>query len=161
MKRDGDDAQYENDFIEAFGNGIANNGLMRDFEFFMRYRGDFYELPSWMTMDFNRIVKNEWCIHFCYDADSIAREGFKWGTDDMGKLALTGAGMEKPSEGYNFAFPVGEYHIDNNSYGSFNPSTRQRGPQEAVIENKVDGVYTEIKVKSYIQENQVKYWSGF
>lgn len=154
LKREGEDAQYENDFIEAFGNGIANNGLMRDFEFFMRYRGDFYELPSWMTMDFNRIVKNEWCIHFCYDADSIAREGFKWGTDDIGKLALTGAGMEKPSEGYNFAFPVGEYHIDNNSYGSFNPSTRQRGSQEAVIfQTSGVEVYHEGD-----EQNQVVFW---
>ena len=154
LKRDGEDVQYENDFIEEFGNGIANNGLMRDFEFFMRYRGDFYELPSWMTMDFNRIVKNEWCIHFCYDADSIAREGFKWGTDDMGKLALTGAGMEKPSEGYNFAFPIGEYHIDNNSYGSFNPSTRQRGSQEAVIfQTSGVEVYHEGD-----EQNQVVFW---
>jgi len=134
IKKEGEDYVRDNeDLMNAFAKGIANNGLLRDFEFFMRYRGDFYDLPSWMTMDFNRIVKNEWCIHFCNDAYAIAREGFKWGTDDIGRLALTGAGMKKPSEGYNFAFPIGEYHIDKNSYGSFNPVTKERGTQEAVI----------------------------
>ena len=134
IKKEGEDYVRDNeDLMNAFAKGIANNGLLRDFEFFMRYRGDFYDLPSWMTMDFNRIVKNEWCIHFCNDAYAIAREGFKWGTDDIGRLSLTGAGMKKPSEGYNFAFPIGEYHIDKNSYGSFNPVTKERGTQEAVI----------------------------
>lgn len=154
LKREGGDVQYDDDFADAFAKGIANNGLLSDLDFFMRYRGDFYDLPSWMTMDFNRIVKNEWCIHFCNDAYSIAREGFKWGTDDIGRLALTGAGMKKPSEGYNFAFPIGECHIDRNSYGSINPVTREKGTQEAVIfQTSGVEVYHEGD-----EQNQVVFW---
>lgn len=152
--RKNNDVIYDEEFVDAFGKGIAKNGLLRDLDFFMRYHGDFYELPSWMTMYFNRIVKNEWCIHFCFDAYSIAREGFKWGTDDIGRLALTGAGLKKPAEGYNFAFPIGERHIDRNTYGSINPVTRERGSQEAVIfQTSGVEVYHEGD-----EQNQVVFW---
>ena len=152
--RKNNDVIYDEDFVNAFARGIAKNGLLRDLDFFMRYRGDFYELPSWMTMEFNRIVKNEWCIHFCFDAYSIAREGFKWGTDDIGRLALTGAGLKKPAEGYNFAFPIGEHHIDRNTYGSISPVTRERGSQEAVIfQTSGVEVYHEGD-----EQNQVVFW---
>jgi len=152
--RKNNDVIYDEDFVDAFARGIAKNGLLSDLDFFMRYRGDFYDLPSWMTMEFNRIVKNEWCIHFCFDAYSIAREGFKWGTDDIGRLALTGAGLKKPAEGYNFAFPIGERHIDRNTYGSINPVTRERGSQEAVI-FQTSGV--EVYHEGDAQ-NQVVFW---
>lgn len=152
--RKNNDVIYDEEFVDSFGKGIAKNGLLRDLDFFMRYRGDFYDLPSWMTMEFNRIVKNEWCIHFCFDAYSIAREGFKWGTDDIGRLALTGAGLKKPAEGYNFAFPIGERHIDRNTYGSINPVTREKGSQEAVI-FQTSGV--EIYHEGD-EQNQVVFW---
>ena len=68
-------------------------------------------------MDFNRIVKNEWCIHFGSDSENIAREGFTGGTEDIDHLAYTNAGAQKSSAGYDFAFLINDRSVDYNEYG--------------------------------------------
>ena len=146
------DEKYLNLFAKVFNNDeFLLRGLIR----FCGFNGEGSKLPTWCLMRFNRVVKNEWCIHFCYDADSIVKDGFKWGTSDMHHLALTGAGGKKNSEGYNFAFPLGEEHIDTNGYGSFNPETQQiKRNREAVI-FQVSGV--EVFHKGD-KQNQVIFW---
>ena len=108
---------YNEEFVEKVANVIVSNGLMDAFVYYMEVTGDPYELPSWLFMDFNRVVKNEWCIHFGADSDSIAREGFTGGTEEIERLAYTGAGQEKHGVGYDFAFPLWERDVDNNGYG--------------------------------------------
>jgi hypothetical protein len=146
------DEKYVNLFIKVFNNDeFLLRGLIR----FCGFNGEGPKLPTWCLMSFNRIVKNEWCIHFCYDADSIVKDGFKWGTSDMHHLALTGAGIKKDGEGYDFAFPIGEEHIDTNRYGSFSPETQQiKRNREAVI-FQVSGV--EVFHKGD-KQNQVIFW---
>ena len=105
--------------------------------------GDYMDLPTWMSCDFIRVVKNEWCIHFGSDSMSIAREGFTGGTDDINSIAYTNAGHYKASEGYNFAYLLGERNVDNNEYGD-----------EAVI-FRTSGV----EIYHYgDEENQVVFW---
>jgi hypothetical protein len=100
-----------------FLNMLEENNLCDHFVSEMQSIVDDYELPSWCTMKFNRIVKNEWCIHFGSDSDSIAKEGFTGGTPDIEHLAYTNAGAQKTSAGYNFAFLINDRNVDYNEYG--------------------------------------------
>ena len=109
---------YDDEFVEKVANVIVSNGLMDAFIYYLEVTGNQYEMPSWVFMDFNRVVKNEWCIHFGADSNSIAREGFTGGTEEIERLAYTGAGREKRGAGYDFAFPLGERDVDNNNYGN-------------------------------------------
>lgn len=70
------------------------------------------EYPAWSYFDDNpKVVKNQWLIHFTNDADGIAREGFKYGVDDMTKLGLTThlSDFEKKYGGYNFAYLLKDF----------------------------------------------------
>lgn len=113
-----EDIIYDDDFIERLANTIVSNGLTEAFMYYMQITAGEYNLPSWMFMDFRRIVKNEWCIHFGSDSESIAKEGFTRGTDDYERLAYTNAGSYKSHAGYDFAFPLYERDIDYNEYGN-------------------------------------------
>lgn len=151
-----DESVWEDDeFISRYAEVVGKYNMLQSMIQYLECNEMWEDLPSWLTMDFNRIVKNEWCIHFCYDANSIMREGFKWGTDDINRLALTGAGRKKWGEGYNFAYPIGEARIDTNNYGSFDPENpSQRGNREAVI-FQTSGV----EVDHYgDNERQVVFW---
>ena len=112
-----EDMIYDDEFVGNIANIIVNNNLTDAFIYYLQTVSDPYELPSWLFMDFNRVVKNEWCIHFGADSYSIAREGFTGGTEEIEHLAYTGAGRQKSHAGYDFAFPLGERDIDNNEYG--------------------------------------------
>ena len=112
-----EDIMYDDEFVENIANIIVNNNLTDAFIYYLQVTNNEYELPSWLFMDFNRVVKNEWCIHFGADSESIAREGFTGGTEEIEHLAYTGAGQEKHGVGYDFAFPLGEKDIDFNEYG--------------------------------------------
>ena len=103
--------------VEMFLNMLEENNLCDHFVSEMQSIVDYYELPSWCTMDFERIVKNEWCIHFGSDSDSIAKEGFTGGTPDIEHLAYTNAGAQKTSAGYDFAFLMNDRNVDYNEYG--------------------------------------------
>ena len=112
-----EDIMYDDEFVENIANIIVNNNLTDAFIYYLQVTSNSYDLPSWLFMDFNRVVKNEWCIHFGADSQSIAREGFTGGTEEIEHLAYTGAGQEKHGVGYDFAFPLGEKDIDFNEYG--------------------------------------------
>lgn len=112
-----EDIMYDDEFVENIANIIVNNNLTDAFIYYLQVTSNSYDLPSWLFMDFNRVVKNEWCIHFGADSESIAREGFTGGTEEIEHLAYTSAGQQKHGAGYDFAFPLGERDIDNNEYG--------------------------------------------
>ena len=112
-----DEIFYDDDFVEKVANVIVSNGLTDAFIYYLEVTGNAYDLPSWLFMDFNRVVKNEWCIHFGADSYNIAREGFTGGTEEIERLAYTGAGQEKHGAGYDFAFPLGERDVNDNNYG--------------------------------------------
>jgi hypothetical protein len=71
-----------------------------------------------MIMDFIRLVKNEWCIHFTSNAYSVAQKGFTGGTPDVEDLAYTSFGKQKLYPGYDFAFLIGDRSVDFNGYGN-------------------------------------------
>lgn len=118
LEEDEDIIFNDDDFVEEIANAIVNNNLTENFIYYIETTYGESELPSWVFMDFNRIVKNEWCIHFGPDSDAIAKEGFTRGTEEIERLAYTGAGQQKRSAGYDFAFPLGERDIDYNNYGN-------------------------------------------
>ena len=112
----------DDEACEKFAEFLKSEDLCDNFideicDIVYRY-GDYAELPTWIATSFNRIVKNEWCIHFGDDAMNIAKEGFTGGTYDIGHLAYTNAGQEKHEAGYDFAFTIDARDVDNNSYGN-------------------------------------------
>lgn len=117
LLNDGEFDYEDESLIEMFLNMLEENNLCDHFVSEMQNIVDYYELPSWCTMDFNRIVKNEWCIHFGSDSESIAKEGFTGGTPEIEHLAYTNAGAQKSSAGYDFAFLIDDRSVDYNGYG--------------------------------------------
>ncbi len=69
------------------------------------------DAPSWSTLSYEGLVKNQWLIHFTDDAWGIANNGFKFGTDDMDRAALSTWFTEasKQSGGFNFAFLLSDF----------------------------------------------------
>ena len=117
LLNDGEFDYEDESLIEMFLNMLEENNLCDHFVSEMQNIVDYYELPSWCTMEFNRIVKNEWCIHFGSDSESIAKEGFTGGTPEIEHLAYTNAGAQKSSAGYDFAFLINDRSVDYNGYG--------------------------------------------
>ena len=117
LLNDGEFDYEDESLVEMFINMLEENNLCDHFVREMQSIVDYYELPSWCTMDFNRIVKNEWCIHFGSDSESIAKEGFTGGTPEIEHLAYTNAGAQKSSGGYDFAFSINDKSVDYNEYG--------------------------------------------
>lgn len=117
LLNDGEFNYEDESLVEMFLNMLEENNLCDHFVSEMQNIVDYYELPSWCTMDFNRIVKNEWCIHFGSDSESIAKEGFTGGTPEIEHLAYTNAGAQKTSAGYDFAFLINDRSVDYNEYG--------------------------------------------
>ena len=117
LLNDGEFDYEDESLVEMFLNMLEENNLCDHFVSEMQNIVDYYELPSWCTMDFNRIVKNEWCIHFGSDSESIAKEGFTGGTPEIEHLAYTNAGVQKSSAGYDFAFLINDRSVDYNEYG--------------------------------------------
>jgi len=113
-----EDVVYDEEFIDGIIDTVIQLGLYNAYEYFFRNKVDYYEWPTWLEMDFIRIVKNEWCIHFTEYADDISKEGFTSGTEDISRLAFTGAGQQKPSAGYDFAFLINDRNVDFNNYGT-------------------------------------------
>lgn len=116
-----EDGRFEYDDeekVEEFVKLLSENKLLDHFISLMNGICPCEELPTWMSVDFNRIVKNEWCIHFGNNATEIAKEGFTGGTEEIDRLAYTNAGQEKPTAGFNFAFLITDRSVDYNEYGS-------------------------------------------
>jgi hypothetical protein len=89
------------------------------------------DYPAWSFFDNPRLVKNQWLIHFTDDAEGIARQGFKYGVDEIDKLALTThlGEFEKKYGGYNFAYDVERY----DRYAHSNHGRGFKYGKEAVI----------------------------
>jgi len=89
-------------FAEYLYNKINNNTLpISDSEY-----------PAWSYFDDKpQLIKNQWLIHFTDNADDIAKEGFKFGVDDMTKLGLTThlGEFDKKYGGYNFAYLIHDF----------------------------------------------------
>lgn len=64
--------------------------------------------PLWMYFDYpEEITSDTWLVHFTEDPDDIVKEGFKYGTWDIRRLALTSYwNQETKTGGYNFAFTI-------------------------------------------------------
>lgn len=69
------------------------------------------EYPAWSYFDDPKLIKNQWLIHMCNDSYKIAREGFKYGVDEVDKLGLTThlGQFEKKYGGYNFAYTLYDF----------------------------------------------------
>lgn len=70
------------------------------------------EMPAWAYFDDQaEIIKNQWLIHFTSDAYGIAKEGFKYGVNEINKLGLTTyySEFDKKYGGYNFAYTLDDY----------------------------------------------------
>lgn len=75
------------------------------------------ELPTWHALEFKRVVKNEWCIHFGDDSYSIAKNGFNSGTQDIEELGFTKRNKDMGA-GYNFAYLADNQQADESPYGN-------------------------------------------
>jgi hypothetical protein len=64
--------------------------------------------PTFLYMDFRRVVKDEWLVHFSKNSSSIATDGFKYGIDDITTLGLTTHFVNKTGPGFNFAYLAGD-----------------------------------------------------
>lgn len=84
------------------------------------------ELPTWHSLEFKRVVKNEWCIHFGKDSYSIAKNGFTSGTQDLNQLGFTQRTNDM-GDGYNFAYLASNEQINNSPYGNEAVIFRARG----------------------------------
>ena len=64
------------------------------------------DLPSHVYLEYKRLVKDQWLIHFSNKTSSIARNGFTKGVSDITKLGLTTHihQSEKEAGGFGFAF---------------------------------------------------------
>jgi len=70
------------------------------------------EMPAWTYFqDQAEIIKNQWLVHFTSDADGIAKQGFRYGVDEIDKLSLTVfySEFDKKYGGYNFAYTLDDY----------------------------------------------------
>jgi hypothetical protein len=70
------------------------------------------EYPAWVYFsDDPKIIKNQWLIHFTNNANDIAKDGFKYGIDDVEKLGLTVyfSEFDKKYGGYNFSYLVSDF----------------------------------------------------
>ena len=96
------------------------------------------EYPAWSYFDDSpQLIKNQWLIHFTNNVDSIAKNGFKFGVDDMTKLGLTTrlGEFDKKYGGYNFAYTLNDFKkYGASSYGNWSKSGYKYG-DEAVIFN--------------------------
>ena len=92
---------FPEDKLEKAGSFIANE--------YMKY--DAEEAPTFLSVSYQGVVKNQWLIHFTDSPDDIQREGFTKGVDDLSTLALTTHLSEasKSSGGYNFAYNLSDY----------------------------------------------------
>ena len=144
---DFNDEKYElADRIEAIMTSDEKDAVATEIE-----RVHVAEAPTWKTMSYESIVKpSTWLIHFSDDAGSIMWKGFKYGSDDMTKLALTTYWTKEAKRygGYNFAFEAEGRHARAAAKG------RGKYGREAVM-------FQAAGVKAFHwgdEEDQVMFW---
>lgn len=102
--------------VDAFAEVLADYDMYEEFIRYCERNADDQDLPSWCHEMYCRVVKNEWCIHFGNDSQSIAENGFTSGTDNIEKLGITGR-KDNMGVGYNFAYLVNDRNVDLSKYG--------------------------------------------
>lgn len=110
---DSDDDEIVNNFIEF----IDKRSLCYDFIEYCQCNIDSSYWPSWMVEEYIGTVKNQWCIHFGSDSDSIANDGFTSGTYSMDELGYTRR-SDNMGVGYDFAYLVDDGNVDLAKYGN-------------------------------------------
>jgi hypothetical protein len=93
------------------------------------------EYPAWTYFGKPELIKNQWLIHFTDNAQDIARNGFKYGVDDMTKLGLTThlGEFDKKYGGYNFAYKLSDFSIYGK--GNYSHGSGYKYGKEAVVFN--------------------------
>ena len=102
--------------VDAFAEVLSDYDMYDEFIRYCERNADDQDLPSWCHEMYCRVVKNEWCIHFGNDSQSIAENGFTSGTDNIEKLGITGR-RDNMGVGYNFAYLVNDRNVDLSKYG--------------------------------------------
>lgn len=69
------------------------------------------EYPAWVYYNSPKIIKNTWLVHFTNNVDSIVKNGFTKGVNEIEKLGLTTHIGEfyKKYGGYNFAYTIEDF----------------------------------------------------
>lgn len=69
------------------------------------------QVPTWAHMEYRKIFKNQWLIHFTESANEIAKTGFNNFITEIDKLGLTkwDTYSERAKDGYGFAYSVDDY----------------------------------------------------
>ena len=76
------------------------------------------DAPSFMYMEYEGIVKNQWLVHKTDEPGEISLHGFTRGMWDLARLGLTTYFTDKAKTGgYNFAVPAGEAGRIERKYG--------------------------------------------
>jgi hypothetical protein len=84
-----------------------------NFERYIAYNYDgwsSYDEPAYTVLNFRKLAKPQWLVHFTEDAQSIKNNGFIYGHEEFTGLHLTTYKSDKARKsepGYNFAFQTG------------------------------------------------------
>ena len=114
--------KYEYGDIEEMRiEGLDEGPIMTEFYDSGEWRQDIdsADWPTWAHMEYSKVLKNQWAVHFTHDANSIADSGFR-GIEDVSRLGLTYQTHEsqKHKGGYNFAYPAENIPNDAEKYGT-------------------------------------------
>ena len=118
------------------------------------WKGQDGDTRSYFDLVDKKPLKNStWLVHFSDNVDSIEREGFTKGTDEMdySELGLT-THKSRKSVGYNFAYDTDDYRDIRNSVGG------SHGPPKY---GKDCVVFQSSGIKAYHsgdEENQIIFW---
>lgn len=122
FENDEEKENYINDIVEELYSNMMYspqdfiNDVIKSYELYNEVYNYFYGLatqpqytysaPGWVFFSQPRLIKNEWLVHFSDNAFQIAEQGFAYGTQDLNRLAYSGAGdiHNKFGEGYDFAY---------------------------------------------------------
>lgn len=127
---DEDDPESLEQMPEAVKKSFIEWCKTEGIEYLLRH--DPSEAPTWAHASYNRFVPNQtWLIHFSDNAESIWKEGFKNGVDQIDKLGLTtyGGDFNRGPEGYAFAF------IANSRDASFAASQGKYGRHAVLFQH--------------------------
>jgi len=121
-EENGQDDPIDEDDIEEYVVALPDD-LAEKFFNEGQYLVDDAYAPSYVFMEFEKIMKDQWLIHFTHDAHLIAHEGFTKGIADLSMLGLTTAFKNesglKQGGGYNFAYRLQDFEKFGKDRGSW------------------------------------------
>lgn len=97
----------QNEFIKFIWENYDLQNNLYNYLWDKCHNGEYlYEAPAFMFFSRPRLIKNKWLVHFSDNAYAIAKDGFKYGTQELDRLAYSGCGdiENKFGEGYDFAY---------------------------------------------------------